>query len=234
MERMLVVFFDSETKAYEGRNTLLDLDNEGSISVLAYAVLSKSNEGKVSVKQSNEAGPIGTLVGTSVGSLIGLLAGPVGMVVGASAGLLTGMITDLDNTRVSADFVDEVARQLQPGRFAVISQIEETWTTPVDLRMEALGGTVLRRTLAEVTQTVNENEIAAMKADLAELKAEHAQATAERKAKLTAKINQLDSRIQARIEKAKEHRQVLAAEAKAKAEALKTKAQQLKQHVMAS
>jgi uncharacterized membrane protein len=53
MERMLVVFFDSETKAYEGRNTLLDLDNEGSISVLAYAVLSKSNEGKVSVKQSN-------------------------------------------------------------------------------------------------------------------------------------------------------------------------------------
>jgi hypothetical protein len=144
------------------------------------------------------------------------------------------MITDLDNTRVWADFVDEVARQLQPGRFAVISQIEETWTTPVDLRMEALGGTVLRRTLAEVTQTVNENEIAAMKADLAELKAEHAQATAERKAKLTAKINQLDSRIQARIEKAKEHRQVLAAEAKAKAEALKTKAQQLKQHVMAS
>ena len=33
MDRMLVVVFGNETKAYEGKKALLQLDNEGSISV---------------------------------------------------------------------------------------------------------------------------------------------------------------------------------------------------------
>jgi hypothetical protein len=35
MDRMLVVVFDNESKAYEGKQALLQLDNEGSISVYA-------------------------------------------------------------------------------------------------------------------------------------------------------------------------------------------------------
>jgi hypothetical protein len=41
MDRMLVVVFDTETKAYEGKKTLLQLENEGSIVVYAYAVIAK-------------------------------------------------------------------------------------------------------------------------------------------------------------------------------------------------
>ena len=78
MDRMLVVVFDNEVKAYEGRKALLQLDNEGSISVYAYAVLAKRADGTASVKQGDDSGPIGTLFGTSFGSLIGLLGGPVG------------------------------------------------------------------------------------------------------------------------------------------------------------
>ena len=51
MDRMLVVVFDNETKAYEGENALLQLDAEGSISVYAYAVLAKHADGTVNVKQ---------------------------------------------------------------------------------------------------------------------------------------------------------------------------------------
>ena len=39
MDRMLVVVFDNENKAYEGKKALLQLDGEGSISVYAYTVL---------------------------------------------------------------------------------------------------------------------------------------------------------------------------------------------------
>ncbi len=35
MEKMLVVVFDSESKAYEGTNALSQLDREGSITVHA-------------------------------------------------------------------------------------------------------------------------------------------------------------------------------------------------------
>jgi ribosome-associated translation inhibitor RaiA len=67
-----------------------------------------------------------------------------------------------------------------------------------------------------------------MKADLAQMKTEHAKAHADRKAKLLEKINQLDSKIQAQLEKSKQRRQAAEAQAKAKVEILKAKAATLK------
>jgi len=225
MDRMLVVVFDTEAKAYEGKNVLYQLDGDGSISVYADAVIVKNANGTATVKQSNDQGPLGTLVGTSLGSLIGLLGGPVGLAVGASVGLLSGGLLDLDNARIDSDFIDDVTKQLAPGKFAVVAEIQEEWTTPVDLRMEAIGGKVFRRALSNVKHTLNEEENEAMKADLAQLKAEHAKTSADRKAKLLEKINQLDSKIQARLQKANVRREAAEREAKAKAEVLKAKAE---------
>jgi uncharacterized membrane protein len=228
MNRMLVVVFDTEPKAYEGKQALNELDNEGSISVYADAVIGKNADGSATVKQSNDNALFGTLVGTSLGSLIGLFGGPVGLAIGASVGLLGGSIADLDNARIGEDFIDDVSKQLVPGKFAVVAEIQEEWTTPVDLRMESIGGKVFRRALSNVRHTLNEEENEAMKADLAQLKAEHAKAHASRKTKLQEKINQLDAKIQARLEKAKERRAASEREAKAKADLLKSKAETLK------
>jgi uncharacterized membrane protein len=228
MDRMLVVVFDTEKKAYEGKQALLQLDGEGSIVVYAYAVVAKGPDGTVTVRQSDDQGPLGSLIGTSLGSLIGLLGGPVGLAVGASVGLVAGSTVDLSNARVGGDFVDDVSKQLRPNRFAVVAEVQEDWTTPVDTRMEAAGGTVFRRALSDVKDTLDDEDTAAMQADLAQLKAEHAQSRADRKAKLQEKIDRLDSNIQARLEKAKEQRQAAQQRAKAKVEILKTKAAALK------
>src|SRR5215467_11160130 len=207
MDRMIVVVFENEDEAYEGKKALLQLDGEGSIGVYGYAVLAKNADGSASVKQGDDVGPIGSLVGTSLGSLIGVLAGPAGLAVGASAGLLAGGAFDVNNAGIGADFIDDVAKVLMPNRVAVIAEIDEEWTTPVDTRMEAIGGTIFRRALSEVKETIHDENVAAMKADLAQLKAEHAKAQADRKAKLQEKINQLDSQIQAQLQNAKERRQ---------------------------
>jgi hypothetical protein len=169
-------------------------------------------------------GPIGSLVGTSLGSLIGVLAGPVGLAVGASAGLLAGAAADVNNAGIGYDFIDDVSKVLSPNRVAVIAEIDEDWTTPVDTRMEALGGTVFRRALSEVKEQIHDENVAAMKADLAQLKAEHAKAQADRKAKLQEKINQLDSKIQAQLQSAKDRREALQRKAQAKVQVLKDKA----------
>jgi uncharacterized membrane protein len=224
MDRMLVVVFDNEVKAYEGKKALLQLDNEGSISVYAYAVLAKHADGSASVKQGDDSGPIGTLAGTALGGLIGLLGGPVGMVVGASSGFVGGAAADLDNARIGDDFIDDVAKQLSANKVAVVAEIEEDWTTPVDIRMEAIDGSVFRRALSDAKHTIHEENVAAMKADLAQMKAEHAEAHANRKAKLQEKINQLDSKIQAQLQKAKDRREAAARQAQAKAQVLKAKA----------
>jgi len=224
MDRMLVVVFDSESKAYEGKKALLQLDGEGSISLYGYAVVAKNTDGTTTVKQSDDYGPLGTLAGTAVGSLIGLLGGPVGMAIGAAAGLTVGAAVDLNNAGIGLDFIDDLAKVVLPNRFAVVAEIEEDWTTPVDNRMEAIGGTVFRRALSDVKQTIHDEHIAAMKADIAQMKAEHAQARADRQAKLREKINQLDSKLQAQLQKAKEQRQAADRQAQAKVDILKAKA----------
>ncbi len=228
MERMLVVVFDAENKAYDGKKALSQLENEGSIAVYAYAVIGKNPDGTTTLKQGDDPGPLGTLVGTSLGSLIGLLGGPVGLAIGAGAGLLAGGTVDLNNARVGEDFVDDVRQELQPSRFALVADIQEDWTTPVDSRMEAIGGKVYRRALSEVKQTLHDENVAAMKADLAQMKAEQAKGHADRKAKIQEKMNQLDSKIQAQLEKAKAQRQAAERQAQAKIEILKAKAATLK------
>src|SRR5215469_15432590 len=59
MDRMLVVVFDNESKAYNGKKALLQLDDEGSIRVYGYAVVAKNADGTTSVKQGDDAGPLG-------------------------------------------------------------------------------------------------------------------------------------------------------------------------------
>jgi uncharacterized membrane protein len=227
MDRILVVVFDNESKAYEGTSVLRQLNSDAGLTVFASAVVVKNADGTATVKQ-DDWGPLGTLVGTAWGTLLGLLGGPVGLALGVGVGLVAGVTADLSDLRIGEDFIADVTKELRPGRVAVVAEVDEDWTTPVDSRMEAIGGTVLRRTLSDVKSNIRDEHVAAMKADIAQLRAEHGEARAERKAKLHEKINQLDAKLQAQLQKAKDRREAAEREAKAKAEVLKAKAATLK------
>ena len=183
MNRALVVVFDGEEKAYEGRKALRQLDAEGSVQVYAAVVVARAADGSAAVKKE-DGGPLGTVLGTSLGGLIGLLGGPAGAAIGAVAGMGLGLIGDLETSRIGTDFVEDVQAALTPGKAALIADVDEEWTERVDDRMEALGGTVYRRSLSDVRDTANDEDDAAIKAEIAQLKAEHAQARTEHKAKL--------------------------------------------------
>jgi uncharacterized membrane protein len=197
MDKILVVIFDDENKAYEGSKTLQDLHKEGSITLYAKAVIAKDTNGQVSVKQADDEGPVGTGVGLLTGSLIGLLGGPVGVALGAYAGMFGGMIYDLANLGIGEDFLVEVGQYLKPGNAAVVAEVYESWVLPVDNRMEAVGGVVFRRTRGEIVDAQMERDIAALNAEIAELEAELNQATGEAKAKLQAKIDAAEAKLQA-------------------------------------
>ena len=224
MKRMLVVVFENESKAYEGTKALRQLDLDGRITVYAHAVVAKNPDGAVIERKRDDQGPYGLLVGTALGALLGVLGGPAGVGIGGTVGLVAGSVADLYNAMVGEDFIDEVTKALSPNRAAVVAEIDEDSTDPVDSRMQAIGGRVFRRALSEVKQTIEDEHIAAIKADLAQMKAEHAQARADRKARLQKKIIQLESRLQAQLQKAKERREATEREARAKVESLQKKA----------
>jgi uncharacterized membrane protein len=194
------------------------------MTVYAHAVVVKHADGTVTVKETDDAGPLGGLAGTAVGGLIGVLGGPVGLAIGATSGLALGAAYDVDTARVGWDFVDDVTKSLTPNKVALVAEVDEEWTTPVDARMEAIGGTVYRRALWSVEKQVRQEEIDAMEADLAQMKSEISKANAEQKAKLQKKIDQLNAKIDAQQKKAKDRREAFQARQKAKHEILKKNA----------
>lgn len=224
MNRILVVIFNEPSKVFEGRDALKGFDREDVLTLYAYAIIEKKPDGTTVVNEESDRQGLKTLLGGSIGALIGLLGGPAGVAIGTMAGFLTGVTAYLDSSGVSAEFVDEVSRELKPGKFALVAEIEEDWTRWVDLRMEELGGAVHRYALSDVKHAAHSDEITAMKADLALMKAEHAQASTERKAKLHEKINRLETKIQQRLEKVKQQRELNEAKAQARANVLKEKA----------
>jgi uncharacterized membrane protein len=157
----------------------------------------------VTVKEAVDQGPLGTGIGLVTGSLIGLLGGPVGVAIGAYVGTFGGMLYDLANVGVGEDFLDEVGGRLKPGKTAVVAEVEEEWTMPVDTRMDAGGGVVFRRVLGDVQDALIERDSDALEAELAQLKTEYAQATGNAKVKLLAKIDAAKVKLQATHDRAK-------------------------------
>jgi len=94
----------------------------------------------------------------------------VGLVIGAAAGTIAGSLYDVAQIGVGGDFLAEVSKHLLPGKMAVVAEVDEGWVTPLDSRMEHLGGIVVRRARGEFIDAQIEREIEAEKAEIAKLK----------------------------------------------------------------
>jgi uncharacterized membrane protein len=197
MNKMLVAVFGTETAAYDGLSALKDLHTRGDITLYATAVISKDSSGAISVKQTADKGPVGTALGMLTGGLAGLLAGPVGVALGFAAGGAAGLVFDLAELGIDTDFLDEVAKALSPGKTAVLAEVQETWSTPVDTRLGKLGGLVFRRLRSEVVEDQLTRESAAFATEMKQLREELAQSTAETKAAVQQEVAAAKAKLEA-------------------------------------
>ncbi|MDA9411052.1 MULTISPECIES: DUF1269 domain-containing protein [unclassified Bradyrhizobium] len=226
MNKMLVAVFETEASAFEGLSALRELHQEGDITLYASAVVVKDKAGKNEVKQAADQGPVGTAVGLVTGSLIGLLAGPAGLLVGASLGGLGGLAFDLDSSGISAAFLDEVSKELSPGKAAVLADVGETWMTPVDTRLHKLGATVFRRLRSEVIEDQLMRESAAFEAELKALQDDLKHAAAENRAAIQKDMEQVKLQINTVQEQAKKRLDQARAETDARIQSLTEQAKQ--------
>jgi uncharacterized membrane protein len=194
MNKMLVVVFNNKTNAYKGADALRDLDFNGEITLFAIAVVNRDSNGQVHIEQEADQGPIGTATGMFTGSLIGLLGGPVGLAVGAGLGALSGVAFDIDKDDVNAAFVDEVSSALVKGKTAVLAEIDESWTVPVDTQMEALGGLTFRRLRYEVAEDQLVREAEALPAEYHDMKDELQQAILADKPRISRALTLAESK----------------------------------------
>jgi len=78
---------------------------------------------------------------------------------------------------------------MTPGTAAIVADVEEGWTTPVNTRFEAAGGTVYRFSRYDVEDDQLAREAAAINAELDELDAELEQAADDVKVSIQADID---------------------------------------------
>ncbi|MBR1280029.1 DUF1269 domain-containing protein [Bradyrhizobium sp. AUGA SZCCT0283] len=219
MSKFVVTTFNTETNAYEGMRALRELHAEGELTLYGLAVITKDTNGKLSVREAPDD-LTGTAVGSLVGALVGVLGGPAGVIVGMTTGMMLGSIGDLLNIGVGTDFVDKVSGQLAPGKTAVIAEVDEDWITPLDTRMEAIGGSVAREWRSDFEEAEIAKETAARKAEFAQLRAEMAQSRADAKAKLQTRINEVKAKLDELSGRAQTKLQKLDKDTNAKIDAL--------------
>lgn len=203
MNKMLIAVFDNEASAFEGLNALRELHRAGDITLYASAVVVKDKTGTIRVKQAVDDGPVGAAVGLLTGGMIGLLGGPAGLAIGAALGGFTGFLFDLDQSGIGATFLDDVSKTLTSGKAAVLADVEESWTTPVNTRLHARGGVIFRRLRSEVVEDQIVRESAAFQADLKALQDDLKHAIAEDRAAIQKDIEQVKKQIKVTQDHAK-------------------------------
>lgn len=189
---MLVAVFGNETAAYEGLSALQDLHQDGDITLYASAVISKNANGELQLKTAAKRGVAGAATGLLAGSLIGLIGGPVGLFVGAVSGILAGLFFDIGSEQVNIDFVDEVSTALKKGKTAIIAEIDEEWTVPVDTRLS--DAMIFRRLKHEVADDQLARESKAIAAEYEKVKEELKEAGENNRAEIKIVVKKLETK----------------------------------------
>lgn len=182
IEKVVVIVFDSEGAAPLGVKALYELEDEARIALYELAAIRRNSDGTTARMREDDdfPAPSGTLAGAAIGSLIGLLGGGIGFAAGAGIGALIGLIRDVHTAAVDSEFIADVSSALSPGKFAVIADVREVQVTPLDRRVEALGGVVFRAPKIDDCER-RERESAARRIELEQLEMEHAGADDDRK-----------------------------------------------------
>ncbi len=226
MNQMVAAVFDNENAALEGLRALRDLHSEGGISLYESAMIVKDEAGKVSVKQEADKGPAGAVLGLLAGGLVGVLGGPAGLPVGAYIGGLAGMLFDLGKFGVDLTFFDDVSRALTPGKAAVLAEVEESWTSLLDDRLERHGGTVHRRFRVDIVEDQLVRESAGLEAKLNTLQDELEHSIAEERAAIQKDIEQVKKQIKATQDQASVRLEQAKAEMNARIKVLQDQAKE--------
>jgi uncharacterized membrane protein len=148
---LLILSLAQADQAERALQVLKQAIKQKEISILNAAVLVKTADGRVSLKEVEDVGSKqGALFGAISGGLIGLIGGPVGVVIGAVAGAASGSAAArwLD-MGFPDEYLKKVQANLQPGRSALLVLLEQEQVEKVTQVLSEFGGELLRQELTD-------------------------------------------------------------------------------------
>jgi uncharacterized membrane protein len=161
MENVIVLNAGTVEQAQESLGGLRRLHDAGDIRLEAFAVVERTDDGRIIVLDQVEDVHIrATAAGGVVGGIVGILSGPLGLLVGGATGAVVGSLVDLADAESSDHLLRNLTSVVPAGRAATIAAVSEPSQTAVDAMALRLGVAVLRKTRAEIELQLAEAETA--------------------------------------------------------------------------
>ena len=147
MGNLIVVAFEKEDAASHFLSSLDALQQLELIKVDDAAIVVRSGDGKVKVKQASSLVGFGLLGGAFWGMFVGLLFWQplIGMAVGAAMGAGIGKASDYG---LNDGFIKEVGEHILPGTSAVFMLVSDTEPNRVIAKLKPLGGEIIHTSLS--------------------------------------------------------------------------------------
>jgi uncharacterized membrane protein len=146
MSTLVAIAYPDQSTAENVLGTLARLQTEHLIQLEDAVVVTRQQDGKVKLHQSNKLVSGGAAGGALWGGLIGLifLVPLLGMAVGAATGAAAGALTDVG---VDDKFMKELGAKLQPGGAALITLVRTGTPDKVLPEIAHFGGEVIQTSL---------------------------------------------------------------------------------------
>lgn len=193
---VIAVSFDDDRSAYKALTTLKELDSQRRVGVQEGVVVERAADGQVVEKDRIESMFLpSTAGGGLLGLLIGIIGGPLGMLIGGAVGLFAGSLFDIADMDEVESALGGISGSVQVGHTALLAVVTEHSPELVDTTMADLGGTVLRRPVADVEAEVAAAEKAERKAKFEARKELLRSRHEHNKAAVEAKLDELKSKL---------------------------------------
>ena len=164
---VIAVSFDDDRNADKAMTLLKELDAQERIVIQQAVVVERRQDGQVVEADRTESSlMLGTASGGVIGLLVGIIGGPLGMLIGGAGGLYAGALFDIHDASQMESALAGISRSVRVGRTALLAVVTEQNAEAIDSAMSGLGGTVLRRAVADVEAEVAAAEKAQRKAKL--------------------------------------------------------------------
>lgn len=141
---LIVAAFDDPSRAEEALKTLKESRDEKLIGIQAAVALHKDEAGQIHFKDVGLTPAKGVAGGVLLGAVVGVLTGGTGLALGALGALVGGLVgRKKQESRFSADRINQLAASLAPGSSAAVIVMEPGWVPVVEEKLTLLGGDVM-------------------------------------------------------------------------------------------
>ena len=162
---VIAVSYQEDNNAYAALAQLKELDSQGRIRLDEASVVERLEDGKVIEKDQVDSNfPTITVGAGFIGLLVGIIGGPFGMLIGGTSGLLAGSLADLGDLDETESALSQISSSAKVGHATLLAVVAEQSPEVIDAAMDALGGTVLRRSITDVRAEIAATEEAQRKA----------------------------------------------------------------------